>query len=108
MLSFRRQQGVWVPIAWGATKIDRTGDTSEVAMITTPIAGGDMGAEGKLRITTLISATNNANTKTLRYKLGATTFMEASLTSNVQGYVQRTIANRGAQEFAGARWGRPR
>ena len=47
-----------------------TGTTSETALATISIPAGLIGANGKILIYPLFSATNNANNKTIRVKLG--------------------------------------
>lgn len=55
------------------TPVSLTGTTAETTMLTIPVKGGLIGANGVLAIQPLWNATNNANSKTLRIKLGATT-----------------------------------
>lgn len=55
------------------TPVSLTGTTAETTMLTIPVKGGLIGANGVLAIQPLWSNTNNANNKTLRIKLGATT-----------------------------------
>jgi hypothetical protein len=55
------------------TPVSLTGTTAETTMLTIPIKGGLIGANGVLAIQPLWNANNNANSKTIRIKLGATT-----------------------------------
>ena len=55
------------------TPVSLTGTTAETTMLTIPVKGGLIGANGVLAIQPLWNATNNANSKSLRIKLGATT-----------------------------------
>ena len=55
------------------TPVSLTGTTAETTMLTIPIKGGLIGANGVLAIQPLWNANNSANSKTLRIKLGATT-----------------------------------
>ena len=55
------------------TPVSLSGTTAETTMLTIPVKGGLIGANGVLAIQPLWNATNSANAKTLRIKLGATT-----------------------------------
>lgn len=55
------------------TPVSLTGTTAETTMLTIPVKGGLIGANGVLAIQPLWNANNNANSKTMRIKLGATT-----------------------------------
>jgi uncharacterized protein YbjQ (UPF0145 family) len=77
-----------------------TGSTSETALATIAVPAGAMGANGILRVTSLWSYTNSANTKTLRMRLGGlagTLFMEIAATTTAYYYSQRLIQNRNSQ-----------
>lgn len=54
-----------------APETDHTGTTAETVLATVTIPGGYLGANGVIRITSVWSATDNANTKTARIKFGA-------------------------------------
>ncbi|MFW6028316.1 MAG: hypothetical protein ACOC9Q_02195, partial [bacterium] len=60
------------------------------------VPGGAMGANGMLRITSLWSHSNNANTKTPRVEFGGTQYYDANITSSATSRMYRTIANRNA------------
>lgn len=61
-----------------------TGTTAETTLATIPIPAGLIGAKGKVILYPLFSATNNANNKTVRVKLGGSSgyFLQTS------GYLQ--------------------
>jgi len=48
-----------------------TGTTAETILATVPIPGGLMGPNGIIRVTSLWTYTNNANTKTVSWRFGA-------------------------------------
>ena len=66
------------------SSVSLTGTTSETTLATITVPAGVIGAKGKVKIYPLFSATNNANNKTLRVKLGGSTgyFLQSS------GYAQ--------------------
>lgn len=82
--------GVFYVLAASAvTGMAVTTGTAETTLATVPIPAGAVGANGVIRITTLWSYTNSANTKTLRVRLGGiagTEFcrMSATTTAVVQ------------------------
>ena len=57
-------------LAQSAVAASVTGTTSETVLATIPVPAGAMGANGILRIITLWSVTNSADSKTLRVRLG--------------------------------------
>ena len=59
-----------------------TGTTAETTLLTITIKGGLMGLRGRLSAFSLYTFTNNANSKTVRVKIGASTI--ASLVSTNQ------------------------
>lgn len=59
-----------VVLASSAVKVSHTGDLLEFTFATIPIAGGIMGANGRIEIEASFSNTNNANTKTQRIRFG--------------------------------------
>ena len=61
-----------------------TGTTSETTLVTITIPAGLIGSKGEVKLYPLFSATNNANNKTVRIKLGGSTgyFLQSS------GYAQ--------------------
>jgi len=67
-----------------STSVALTGTTSETTLLTVNIPAGLIGISGKVNIYPLFSATNNANNKTVRIKLGGSTgyFLQSS------GYAQ--------------------
>lgn len=79
-----------------ATGMATTGDTNENTLATITIPAGAMGANGIVRITTVHSYTNSANTKILRVKFGGTTFVSLSTTTSATNRHQVQIFNRNA------------
>ena len=61
--------GMCVLAASGAA-VSHTGDTLEAVLATITVPAGAIGASGVLRITTVWTMTNNANTKTARLRFG--------------------------------------
>ena len=59
-----------------------TGTTAETTLLTIPIKGGLMGLGGRLNVLSFYAFTNNANSKTVRAKVGAT--VVASMVSTNQ------------------------
>lgn len=63
-----------------------TGDTSETILATCTIPAGEMSATGMLRINAVYTFTNNADTKTIRMRLGGiggTQYLSIVETTNV-------------------------
>lgn len=83
------------------TPVSLTGTTAETTMLTIPVKGGLIGANGVLAIQPLWSNTNNANNKTLRIKLGATTCYSygAANLSHQDAYINvRNIGSESSQK----------
>lgn len=83
-------------LAQSATPASVTGTTTETTLATIPIPAGAMGANGSLRITTLWSYTNSANTKTPRVTLGGTAFFAPALSTTLTAQALTIIRNRNA------------
>lgn len=86
--------------ASAATGMSVTGSTNETALATISIPAGAMGANGILRVTLLVTGTNNANTKTIRIRLGGISgsqFFAASIASTLTTRSQIQIQNRNSQ-----------
>lgn len=102
----------WAPdgpqeLARTSVAVSVTGSTSEVAVLTATIPAGLLGINGGVRVTYGCSYTNNANSKTIRLKLGATA-LRATVrnTSGVDNYTDM-VRNRGvvaAQHVMLAMW----
>lgn len=56
-----------------SSSVALTGSTAEVTLTTISIPAALIGAKGKVKLYPLFSATNNANNKTVRVRLGGTT-----------------------------------
>ena len=85
------------------TPVSLTGTTAETTMLTIPVKGGLIGANGVLAIQPLWNATNNANSKTLRIKLGATTCYSYGTVNllNQDAYINvRNISSESSQKTA--------
>lgn len=74
MLIHSNLPDTWRVLANSAEAVSGAADTNENTLATVSIPAGAMGANGTLRVTTKWTATNNANSKTVRYKLGGTQF----------------------------------
>lgn len=83
-------------LGMSAVAVSHTGNTNETTLATVVVPARTMGLNGRLRITALWSATNNANAKTTRIKFGATTFNATSVASNSSNQQQIEISNRNA------------
>lgn len=73
--------------------------TSEVVLATISIPANSMGLNGRIRVSTLWTYTNSANTKTPRVRFGGaggTIFQGISATTSASLTVMTQIANRGA------------
>lgn len=79
-----------------AAAVSHTGDTAEFTLATITVPANAMGASGRVDIVTRFSATNNANTKTLRIKFGGTQIVSNGVTTPVWGRQRVSVANRGA------------
>lgn len=88
--------GVWRVLAASAVAVPHTGNASETTLASVTIPAAAMGPNGRVRITTLWSATNSANTKTMRHKFGGVNYLAQNMTTQ-QGWRHQTeIANRNA------------
>lgn len=85
-----------VLIGQSAAAAAHTGTTAETTLATITIPANAMGANGRVEIEVLWSATNNANVKTARAKFGATTILSTALTSNASLRISNFVANRNA------------
>lgn len=63
------------------TTAEVTAITSETTLLTIPVNGGVIGANGKLIIHAIFSFTNNANQKILRFKYNSTVVWTATATT---------------------------
>jgi hypothetical protein len=82
-------------LASSGQAISLTGTTVETTLASVVVPGGSLGANGRLRITTLWSYPNSANSKTLKTKFGATTFFSVAQSTTATDRHQTEIANRG-------------
>lgn len=64
----------WYVLAATQVAVAAPGDTNENVLGSVIVPAGAMGANGRLRITTFWSFTNNANSKLIRMKFGGSTF----------------------------------
>jgi hypothetical protein len=83
-------------LAQSAVAVSKTGDTTETTLATITIPGGSMGPNGSVRVTTLWSCTNSANTKTLRGKFGGTVYLTRAETATANIRHQFQVQNRGS------------
>jgi hypothetical protein len=84
-------------LSQNATPVALTGTVAETVLATINIPGGMMGPNGALRITPLISTTNNANNKTCTIKLGASSVFNLTATANAAHNLHASVRNRGSQ-----------
>lgn len=86
-------------LAASRVAVPHTGDTIETVKATVTIPAGVMGLNGVLRVTTLWSYPNNANTKTLRVRFGglAGTVIATQAATTTASYQETfTLGNRNA------------
>jgi len=86
--------------AYGADLTVTAASTSEVDLVTLDIPAGLMGLNGQLVVTHFWEATNNANVKTMRVKLGGTAFFANAVGINSNAIFlppQTVIWNRNSQ-----------
>jgi hypothetical protein len=74
--------------------LSHTGNTTETTVYTGTIPANSIGANGSLDFFLLASATNNANAKTIRFKLNGTTVLLYNAASLSSGAGRARIANR--------------
>lgn len=86
-----------IVLAQSAVAIPHTGDTGFPTVATIKVPGGLMGKNGRLRITSLWSMTNNANSKSWFVNFGGTSFYSLSAGSIATVQAVTHVANRGAQ-----------
>lgn len=81
-------------LAASAVSHSHTGDTAKTSVASLTVPANSMGPNGILRITTLWSATNNANAKTVFTDLGGTSFQQSSVASVAEHSDMILIRNR--------------
>lgn len=94
------QANVPIILAQSAVAVSCPVDTTEDVLASIPIIGGIVGPHGSLRLTTLWTFTNSANTKSLRARLGGiggTDYFGNVITTQLSLRHQIQIFNRGAQ-----------
>lgn len=100
MAEILRQPPQVIILAMTAVAAPNTGDTNENTLATITIPAGAMGLNGALRVTSVWSATNNANSKTIRLRLGGiggTAFLAANIANAASARdTDRLVQNRGA------------
>jgi hypothetical protein len=82
-------------MAQSAVPASVTGTTAQTTLATIQIPAGAVGINGSLRITTLWSIPNNANTKRVRVTLAGTAFLDNSLGAAAGMQAMTIIRNRG-------------
>jgi hypothetical protein len=88
--------GTWRVLAQSSVPVAHTGSTSETTLASVTIPAGSMGANGRLRITSLWSGTNSANNKTMRHKFGGTNYFAQNMTTHQSWRQETEIGNRNA------------
>ena len=88
--------GTWRVLAQSSVAAAHTGNTAETTLASVVIPAGAMGPNGRVRITSLWSATNNANNKTMRHKFGGTNYSAQNMTTHLGWRHETEIGNRGA------------
>lgn len=82
-------------LAASAVAVPNTGNTNENTLATIAIPAGVMGLNGILRIWTQWDYPSTANNKTMRVKLGATSFSGVVATTTLVARILTMIHNRG-------------
>ena len=86
---------VWRVLASSAVGVSHTGDTNETTLATITVPAGAMGANGRLRITTVWGKVGTAGTFTVAHKFGGTSFHSTSpAASTLASRFQVEISNR--------------
>lgn len=91
------KSGALMVLSKGAVAVPVTGVTVETTCLDLLIPGGTLGPNGQLRIGALFSCTNNANTKSVRFRVGGQPMLAAGITSTAGIEIERRIANRNSQ-----------
>lgn len=92
-----RELSTWQVMALSAVRVPLTGSTAETTLATVSLPGGTLGPNGRLRITSLWSYTNNANLKNPRVKFGGTQFFLFGGSTQQSMEAITIIRNRNAQ-----------
>jgi hypothetical protein len=79
-----------------ATGTPLTGTLTETVLASILIPGGIIGKTGSVRMRAVASMTNNANNKTVNFKIGAVLLAGAAAASNTTTIVSNIMANRGS------------
>lgn len=92
----------WRVLAASAVAASHTGDTSETTLATVTVPGGTMGPNGILRITSVWSWTDSANTKRPRIRFGGPSggqylHIASATQNNDHGSFLRMISNRNSE-----------
>lgn len=88
--------GTWRVLAQSSVAAAHTGNTTETTLASVVIPAGAMGPNGRVRITSLWSATNSANNKTMRHKFGGTNYSAQNMAAQQGWRHESEIGNRGA------------
>ncbi|WP_213761989.1 hypothetical protein [Caballeronia sp. dw_19] len=82
-------------LAQSAVPASVTGTAVETTLASIVIPAGALKANGSLRVTTLWSYPNNANTKTAKTYFGGIAFSNKALTTSLSNQMQTIVRNRG-------------
>lgn len=80
------------------------GITAATVLLTVPLPGGSMGANGELRVTLAGNYTNSSGTKAFTVKLGATAYLSNTPTTTTNMYSNLLISNSNAQTINKGFW----
>lgn len=78
------------------TQVVAPANTNENTLFSFTIPGGTMGPNGVLKVSYITSCTNSANSKSVKVKLGATTFQTSTVTTVTGVAIMTSIRNRNA------------
>lgn len=91
-----KELATWQVVALSAVQASLTGTTTETTLASFSLPGGTLGPNGRLRITTMWSFVNTAQTKTMRVKFGGTTFFQFAASTQQSLQAMTIIRNRNA------------
>lgn len=78
------------------TQVVAPANTNENTLFSFTVPANSMGANGVLKVSYITSCTNSANSKSVRVKLGATTFQTSTVTTVTGVAIMTSIRNRNA------------
>lgn len=87
----------WRVIAASGVAVPLTGTLTETTLATVTVPAGAMGANGLIRVSSVWSYTNSANTKIVRARFGGTAVASGSYTTTASAPLNFITSNRASQ-----------